>query len=136
MSQKLDAGRARGLCPKNVSTFYKNLEYMLQQGYELSYIWNYDKSRVQAGRNGGGRDLAKKGMRSIHSIILKEREWLSVLVYINAADYHISKFYIFHSKSFQRDYIKNRIVTLDVFRENHVRKTSSKHVWTSVCNSQ
>jgi hypothetical protein len=48
--------------------------------------------------------LAKKGVRSVHSIIPKEREWLSVLVCINAVGYHIPSFYIFRGKSFQRDY--------------------------------
>jgi hypothetical protein len=43
---------------------------------------------------------------SVHSIIPKEREWLSVLVCVNAADFHIPNFYIFRGKSFQRDYIK------------------------------
>jgi hypothetical protein len=106
MSQGLDAGRARGLCPSHVATFYDNMELMLTRGYEASHIWNCDESGAQAGRNGGGRVLAKTGTRSVHSIIPKEREWLSVLVCINAAGYHIPSFYIFRGKSFQRDYIK------------------------------
>jgi hypothetical protein len=106
MSQGLDASRAKGLCPEHVSSFYDNLTTMLQQGYEPSYIWNCDESGAQAGRNGGARVLAKKGVRSVHSIIPKEREWLSVLVCVNAAGYHIPSFYIFRGKSFQRDYIK------------------------------
>jgi hypothetical protein len=57
-------------------------------------------------RNGGGRVLAKTRARSVHSIIPKEREWLSVLVCVNAAGFHIPNFYIFCDKSFQRDYIK------------------------------
>jgi hypothetical protein len=106
LSQGLDAGRARGLCPENVSTFYDNLESMMQRGYEPSYIWNCDESGAQVGRNGGARVLAKKGVRSVYSIIPKEREWLSVLVCVNAAGYHIPSFYIFCGKTFQRDYIK------------------------------
>jgi hypothetical protein len=106
MSQELDAGRARGLCPSHVATFYDNLELLLTRGYEASHIWNCNESGAQAGRNGGGRVLAKTGVRSVHSVISKEREWLSVLVCINAADYHIPSFYIFRGKSFQRDYIK------------------------------
>jgi hypothetical protein len=101
MSQGLDAGRARGLCPSHVATFYDNMELMLTRGYEASHIWNCDESGAQAGRNGGGRVLAKTGMRSVHSVIPKEREWLSVLVCINAAGYHIPSFYIFRGKSFQ-----------------------------------
>jgi hypothetical protein len=59
MSQGLDSGRARGLCPKNVSSFYENLEVMLVKGYEASHIWNCDELGTQAGRNGGGRVLVK-----------------------------------------------------------------------------
>jgi hypothetical protein len=62
MSQGLDFGRARGLCPSHVATFYDNLELMLGQGYEASYIWNCDESGAQAGQNGGGRVLAKTGV--------------------------------------------------------------------------
>jgi hypothetical protein len=80
MSQGLDAGRARGLCPEHVSTFYDNLQTMMQRGYETSYIWNCDESGAQARRNGRARVLAKKRVRSVYSIIPKEREWLSVLV--------------------------------------------------------
>jgi hypothetical protein len=74
MSQGLDNGRARGLCPENVLTFYENLEVMLRKGYEASHIWNCDESGAQAGRNGGGRVLAKMGARSVHLVIPKERE--------------------------------------------------------------
>jgi hypothetical protein len=56
---------------------------------------------AQVGRNGGGRVLAKTGMRSVHSVIPKEQEWLSLLVCVNAAVYHIPSFYIFRGKSFQ-----------------------------------
>jgi hypothetical protein len=41
MSQGLDAGRARGLCPSHVATFYDNMELMLTRGYEASHIWNW-----------------------------------------------------------------------------------------------
>jgi hypothetical protein len=105
MSQGLDCGRARGLCSENVSSFYENLEVMLAKRYEASHIWNCNELGAQVGRNGGGRVLAKTGARSIHSVILKEREWLSVLVCMNVAGYHIPNFYIFHGKSFQLDYI-------------------------------
>ena len=107
MSQGLDAGRARGLCPSHVATFYENLEVMLGCSYEPQNIWNCNELGTQAGQNGGRRILAKNGARSVHSIILKEREWLLVLVCVNAAGFHIPSFYIFRSKNFQHDYIKN-----------------------------
>jgi beta-lactamase regulating signal transducer with metallopeptidase domain len=80
---------------------------MMQRGYEASYIWNCDESGAQAGKNGVTRVLAKTGVWNAHSIIPKEREWLSVFVCVNAAGFHIPSFYIFLGKSFQRDYIKN-----------------------------
>jgi hypothetical protein len=92
---------SQGLCPFHVATFYDNLELMLGRGYEPAYIWNCDESGAQVGRNGGGRILAKIRAWSVHSIIPKEREWLSVLVCVNAAGYHIPNFYIFCGKSFQ-----------------------------------
>lgn len=61
---------------------------------------------MQARKNGGGRVLAKKGVWSMHSIIPKEQEWISVLMCVNAAGYHIPSFYIFRGKNFQHDYIK------------------------------
>ena len=106
LSQGLDVGRAKGLCPANVATFHENLESMLERSYEASYIWNCNESGVQAGRNGGGWVLAKTRVRSVYSIIPKEREWLSILVCVNAAGYHLPKFYNFKGKSFQHDYIK------------------------------
>jgi hypothetical protein len=62
LSQELDAGRAKGLCPSNVATFYENWGNMLAKGYEPSYVWNCDESSVQVGRNGGGQVLAKTGV--------------------------------------------------------------------------
>jgi hypothetical protein len=36
----------------------------------------------------------------VYSIIPKEQEWLSVLVCVNAAGYHIPSLYFFRDKSF------------------------------------
>jgi hypothetical protein len=107
ISQGLDTGRAQGLCPEHVATFYDNLQTMFAKDYGAYYIWNCEESEAQAGRNVGGRVLAKMGVWNVHSIIPKEREWLSVLVCVNPAGYHIPSFYIFRGKSFQRDYIKH-----------------------------
>jgi hypothetical protein len=50
---------------------------------------------VQAGRNGGAYVLAKTGFRSMHQVVPDEREWLTILTYINAAGESIPNFYIF-----------------------------------------
>jgi hypothetical protein len=76
------------------------------------------------GRNGGGRVLAKTGVRSVHSIIPREREWLSILCCINAAGYHIPSFYIFWGNSFQRDYIKHCEVDASIGMQSKAWMTS------------
>ena len=72
-----------------------------------SGIGNCDESGAQVGRNGGGRVLTKIGVWNVHSIIPKERVWLSILLCMNAIGYHIPSFYIFQGKSFQWEYIKH-----------------------------
>jgi hypothetical protein len=106
VAQGLEVGKAKGLCPDNIASFYVNLEAMLEKGYGPESIWNCDESGAQAGRNGGGRVLAKTRSRTVHAIIPKEREWLSVLCCINAAGDYLPSFYIFRGKLFQRDFKK------------------------------
>lgn len=105
-SQGLDKSRARGLCKENVQSFYSNLSKLYDMhAYPPSRVWNCDESGCQAGRNGGCLVLARKGARSVHSIIPDQREWLSVLVCVNAAGIAIPSFYIFKGKRFRKNYI-------------------------------
>ena len=105
-SQGLDVARAKGLCPTNVSTFYANLQELYEKhDYPPERIWNCDESGAQAGRNGGGRVWAKRGSRSVHSVIPNEHEWLTVLTCINAAGESVPGFYIFKGKRIKRNYI-------------------------------
>ena len=136
MSQRLDASRVRGLYLENVSTFYKNLEYMLQQGYEPSYIQNCDKFGVQVGRIGEGQGLAKKEMRSMHSIIPKEHEWLSMLVCVNTATYHIPNFYIliFLEKRYYFDIYSLLLALLNQRKSNQKRYFFSKQLFGCISN--
>lgn len=64
--QGLEEGRARGLNPTSVASFYSNLQKVYEEnGYSPSQIWNADESGAQAGRNGGGTLVfARKGSRS------------------------------------------------------------------------
>ena len=105
-SQGLDVARAKGLCPANVSTFYRNLEELYEKHqYPPQHIWNYDESGAQAGRNGGGQVWAKRGSRYVHIVVPNEHEWLTVLTYINVVGQSIPGFYIFKSKRIRRNYI-------------------------------
>lgn len=69
-------------------------------------IWNCDESGAQAGRNGGAIVIARKGARRVHSIVPNQREWLSVLVCINAEGTSIPSFYIFRGRRFRQNYIE------------------------------
>ena len=107
VSQAMESARARGLCEENVRSFYENLQhlYSLHQ-YSPNRIWNCDESGAQAGRNGGAIVIARKGARHVHSIVPNQREWLSVLVCINASGTSIPSFYIFRGRRFQQNYIE------------------------------
>ena len=105
-SQGLDVARAKGLCPAKVSTFYANLQELYEKhDYPSKRIWNCGESGAQAGRNGGGRVWAKRGSRSVHSVVPNEHEWLIVLTCINAAREIVPGFYIFKGKRMRRNYI-------------------------------
>ena len=98
--------RAKELCAENIEMFYKNLEDLYaKHQYPPEHIWNCDESGAQAGRNGGGRVWAKRGSRSIHSVVPNDHEWLTVLTYVNAAGHNIPGFYIFKGKRIRRNYI-------------------------------
>jgi hypothetical protein len=52
---------------------------------------------MAVGKGGGARIIARIGVRHVHSIVPNQREWLSILVYINTAGQSIPSFYIFGS---------------------------------------
>ena len=105
-AQGLEVARARALCPIVAKSLYTNLEELYTTfHYPTSHIWNCDKSRVQAGRNGGVTVLAKRGSRSIHFIEPNQREHLSILSCINANGGSIPNFYILKGMYFLEDYI-------------------------------
>jgi hypothetical protein len=90
---------ARGMCPENVSTFYKKLRLLyVEHTYVLDLIWNCDESRAQVVRHGGGCVFLCRGVHNMHTIILNERKWLSVLSYINVDGGYIPNLYIFKGK--------------------------------------
>ena len=102
-SQALEIARARGLCEENVKSFYDNFQklYMLHD-YPPKRIWNCDEFGAQVGKNGGGLVIARTRARQVHSIVPDQREWLSVLVCINAAKSAIPLFYIFGENNLGR----------------------------------
>jgi hypothetical protein len=92
----LETSRARGLCQENVSSFYENLEQLYTlHAYPPHRVWNSDETGCQAGKNGGGVVIARAGACCVQSLIPDQREWLLVLVCINAAGSAIPSFYIF-----------------------------------------
>ena len=106
MAQGLETSRARGLCEENVKSFYANLRFLYDtNSYPSDKVWNCDESGAQAGRNGGALVLARRVTRTVHQVMPDEREWLSVLVCVNAAGEAIPSFYVFKGKRFKRNYI-------------------------------
>jgi hypothetical protein len=103
----LETARARGLCEENIMSFYNNLEtlYTLHK-YPPQRLWNVDETGCQTGRNGGGVVIAKTGARRVQSLIPDQREWLLVLICINAVGLSIPSFYIFRGKRFRQNYIE------------------------------
>jgi hypothetical protein len=99
--------RARNLCPENVASLFGNLQlFYSTHSYLPDHIWNCDEAGAQASRNGGGTLVfAKKGCRSVHSIIPDQREWLSILSCVNAAGGYIQHFYIFKGRCIRQNYI-------------------------------
>lgn len=51
--------------------------------------------------------IAKIGTRSMQSIILNQRQWLSVLICVNAIGQAIPSFYIFCGKRYKQNYIQH-----------------------------
>jgi hypothetical protein len=80
---------------------------------------------MQAGRKGGAFVLAKTGSRNVHQVIPDEREWLTILTCINAADESIPNFYIFRGKRFRRNYIH--------MYEQGATMAMSKKAWMTTC---
>lgn len=83
----------------NLQEVYKTNKYTPDK------IWNGDESGANGSRSGNGLIIARKGCRNVHAIVLEEREWLSVLAWINASRQHVPIFYIFQSKRIMRNYI-------------------------------
>ena len=52
-----------------------------------------------------GRVFAPEGARNVHTLIPNEREWISVLIVINAQKTTIPNFYIFKGIRVSRNYL-------------------------------
>ena len=102
--------RARNLYLENVSSFYHNVQTLYgEYNYSTNHIWNYDELGVQARRNGGSiLVFVQYKSKTVHSIILDKREWLSVLITcLNVAGQYIPHFFIFKGKHMCRNYIEH-----------------------------
>jgi hypothetical protein len=107
LAQGLDTNRTKNLNARTVSTFYNNLKELLDKHqYEPAQIWNADETGCQAGRNRGGRVLAKIGTKYMREIIPNEREHVTVLICINSDGEYIPNLYIFKGKQRKDEYIR------------------------------
>jgi hypothetical protein len=104
----LEAAHAKELCKENIQSFYENLGKLYTlHAYPAHLVWSSDEVGCQAGKNYGGVVIAPVGARRVQSIVPDQREWLSVLVCINAAGSIIPSFYIFRGKCFRQNYIQS-----------------------------
>ena len=74
--------------------------------YPPDRVWNCDEMSMQAGTNGGGIVSARRGSHRVHLIVPNQREWLSVLLCMNAARLAIPSFYVFKGMRFCQNYIE------------------------------
>ena len=89
-----------------MTQFYTNLENLYNEHhYEPQCIWNIDETGCQAFQSGSAKVFAKRGIRGVHKVILAEREWLSVLIAINANGGTIPHYYIFKGVKQIRNYV-------------------------------
>ena len=105
MPQPLDHKRARAVNPESVSEFYSNLATMYNtHHYPPNCVWNIDETSCQVRQSGQAKVFAKRGLKEVHKIVPREREWLSVLSTINASGQTIPNYYIFKGIRKLREY--------------------------------
>ena len=63
--------------------------------------------------------LAKRDSKSVHTVMLDQRKWLSVLECMNTTDDMIPKFYIFKGKRFRKDFIEKCEMADNFLDEKH-----------------
>jgi hypothetical protein len=109
MAQQLKLSITKSLCAKNVASFYTNLKELYKKHeYVPSHVWNCDASGALARCIGGGRVLAKRNVKNVHTVIPNAREWLFVLLFVNASHTHILNLYIFKGKKMRRNFMNNK----------------------------
>ena len=104
----MDLARAQGLSEEACDKFYRFLDTVYQEGkYPLCRIWNADESGLGAGQtNSITKVIGIKGSKSVMTTNNNDREWMKILVCVNAMGYSILNLYIFKSKGRKRkDYI-------------------------------
>ena len=103
--QGLEQCMMKGLCLENVTSLHDNLcDMYYRHNYRNTHISNCDEFGTQAGWNGGGYILAKKGIQSVHIVTpMRENGCVSCL----ASMHHVLAFqvYIYKGRSFRRNFI-------------------------------
>ena len=97
--EALDLHRAESLNFDSIAQFYQNLEELyLLHNYKSWQIWNCDESSAQANNDRERVVLARRGTRSIHTIVFLDKEWLLVLVVVNFVRGTMPNYYVFKEK--------------------------------------
>jgi hypothetical protein len=107
--KNLDLARAQGLSKEACDKFYRFLTTVYEEGkYPPCRIWNADESGLSAGQtNSSIKVIGIKGSKNVMTTNNNDREWMTILVCVNAMGYSILNLYIFKSKGRKRnDYIE------------------------------
>lgn len=107
--KNLDLARAQGLTKEACDKFYRFLTTVYEEGkYPPCRIWNADESGLSVGQtNSSIKVIGIKGSKNVMTTNNSDREWMTILVCVNAMGYSIPNLYIFKSKGRKRnDYIE------------------------------
>lgn len=97
--EDLDLSRAKGLSKEACDQFYRFLGEIYKEGkYPPCRIWNADECGLSAAQtNASIKVIAVKGSKNVMTTNSSDRQWMTILVCINAMGYNIPNLYIFKS---------------------------------------
>ena len=100
----MDLVRTQGLSKEACDKFFIFLTTVYEEGKYSPYrIWNADESGLNVGQtNSRIKVIVIKGSKNVITTNNSDREWMTILVCVNAMGYSVSNLYIFKSKGKKR----------------------------------
>ena len=105
--EDLDTARAKGLSKEICDQFYRFLTNIYDEGrYPPSRIWNADETGLSAAQtNSSIKVIDIKGSRNISTLNTTNRQWMTILVCINAMGHSIPNLYISSASRKRQNYV-------------------------------